>query len=268
MTFGSRLWQLRFTLIAVGVAAPSYAQTGDFLAREAARAAIVEGVPYAAEGRTTIRQTLADGTHIDRTLVAKFYRDSAGRVRREQTIAGLEALGASAEPHRLVVITDPVANTMFVLDPAKRVARRLLFRKSSLARTPPPPPPPPPPAGVTADEGSTPPPPLPAPPRARGESLGVRHIDGLEAIGRRTRLDIAVGKIGNDRPIQITDERWESKELKVVLLSRYHDPRTGDVDYRLTNVVRGEPAAELFVVPAGYTISDVPLPPPPPPPRP
>ncbi len=62
------------------------------------------------------------------------------------------------------------------------------------------------------------------------------------------------GQIGNDRPILITDERWESPELQILIESRHHDPRTGTVEFRLTNIQRAEPAAELFAVPAGYTI--------------
>jgi hypothetical protein len=76
------------------------------------------------------------------------------------------------------------------------------------------------------------------------------------ARGRRTVTTIPVGQIGNDRPIEITDEQWESAELKLLVLSRHHDPRTGDVEYRLTNVSRAEPAFDLFTVPADYTVVD------------
>lgn len=79
-------------------------------------------------------------------------------------------------------------------------------------------------------------------------------------IGRRTRRTIPAGRIGNDRPIEITDERWESPDLKVLVLSRHHDPRTGDVEYRLTKITRAEPPAGLFMVPSGYTIVDPPVP--------
>ena len=86
------------------------------------------------------------------------------------------------------------------------------------------------------------------------ESLGTKHIEGLIATGRLTRTTIPVGQIGNDRPIEMTDERWESVDLKVLVLSRHHDPRTGDVEYQLTNVTRAEPPAHLFSVPADFTI--------------
>jgi hypothetical protein len=79
-------------------------------------------------------------------------------------------------------------------------------------------------------------------------------MEGLDVVGRRMTARIDVGRIGNDRPIEIVDERWESPALKVLVLSRHHDPRTGDVEYRLTNISRAEPSADLFVIPADYTL--------------
>ena len=83
------------------------------------------------------------------------------------------------------------------------------------------------------------------------ESLGTRQIEGVKATGRKTTTIIPTGQIGNDRPIEITDERWESPELKMLVYSRNSDPRTGVVEYRLTNINRSEPPADLFMVPAG-----------------
>ena len=63
-------------------------------------------------------------------------------------------------------------------------------------------------------------------------------------------------------------ERWESPELKIVLESRRSDPRLGDVVYRVVSLVRAEPAADLFDVPADYTLIERPRPRFGPPPRP
>ncbi|HMJ84030.1 MAG TPA: hypothetical protein VK504_12715 [Vicinamibacterales bacterium] len=263
------------------------AQTQDFVSGMSVNA-IVRDAPFSGEGITTVTQTLADGTRIDRTTTSKLYRDSAGRLRREQTIMGLAALDPSRESETLITIVDPVARLTYVLNPTTRMARR----------APPPPPAPPPPGsegrgrgvggrqapppvpglgggipGATTtgrQEVPAPPPPPPPPPppggdvrplpqtpaTGRTESLGTRQIEGLMARGRRTVTTIPVGQIGNDRPIEITDEQWESAELKLLVLSRHHDPRTGDVEYRLTNVSRAEPAFDLFTVPADYTVVD------------
>ena len=88
------------------------------------------------------------------------------------------------------------------------------------------------------------------------ESLGSRQMEGVAADGTRVTQTIPAGQIGNDRPIVITDEVWESPELRVTVYSKHHDPRTGDVEYRLRNISRNEPPATLFQVPAGYNVVD------------
>jgi hypothetical protein len=254
----------------------------DFIRSEIALGPIVVGAPYSAEGVTTTTQTLGDGTRIERTTTTKLYRDSEGRVRREQTIVGLSGVVTTGEMDS-VTIVDPVARVMYSLVPAKRSGVRspmpTLARES---RRDVPPPPPPPPAGDVSTAGAAPPPPPPPPPGARGrgvrgsgervpnmpESLGTRQIEGLTAIGTKRSEVIPVGRIGNDRPIEVTDERWESPDLKALVLSRHHDPRTGDVEYRLTNIIRAEPARDLFTPPSDYSIVDAPPPPPPAPRRP
>jgi hypothetical protein len=230
----------RAALCLAAAASTADAQTIDFLSSTNVSAPIVLNAPFSGEGMTTVSQTLADGTRIERTTSSKFYRDSGGRVRHEQTIMGLAALDPSRESEILVTIVDPYARTTYVLNPATRMARR----------APPPPPPPPPPPGGDIQ-------PLPGKSAAgKTEALGTRRIDGVMATGRKTVTTIPAGRIGNDRPIEITDEQWESAELKLLVLSRHHDPRTGDVEYRLTNVSRAEPAPDLFTVPLDYTVVD------------
>ena len=226
------------------------------------------GAPFSAEGVTTTTQTLADGTRIERTVTAKIYRDTEGRVRREQTIVGLSALNVTGEAQTISIV-DPVARITYSLNPANHTCLRspmpMAVGRGRIGGAPPPPPPPPPPGGDANAVGGPPPPPQPPPP---GESLGTRQIEGLTAAGVKRTEVIPTGRIGNDRPIEVTDERWESTELRVLVLSRHHDPRTGDVEYRLTNINRVEPARELFAVPSDYTITDAPPPPPPAPRRP
>jgi hypothetical protein len=81
-------------------------------------------------------------------------------------------------------------------------------------------------------------------------------IDGLAVEGRKTSETIPAGKIGNDQPITITSEEWRSPDLKVLVLTKHNDPRTGESIYRLGNVVRAEPDPSLFMVPPDYTVKD------------
>lgn len=105
-----------------------------------------------------------------------------------------------------------------------------------------------------------------APPRGEGvtTSLGSKDMEGVRANGERTTWTIEAGKIGNEKPINITRERWTSPDLMLTLFSRDFDPRAGESTYQLRNLKRGEPDANLFKVPAGYTVREAPRPPMPP----
>ena len=267
--------------LAAGAAAQETRSRGpaaiDFVAVEPPFGPLVRDSPYSAEATTTVTQVLADGTRIERTTVTRVYRDGAGRVRREQTVLGLGGLVPREEELSFVLIVDPVAAVSYTLDPKARTARRAGVPAIAGNRggSPPPPRSAPGARGSIMDPLAPPPPPPPPPPpgvgegvnaRGRGQSpnagnvanlpqpLGTRQIEGLETVGTRRVEVIPVGRIGNDRPIEITDERWESPALRILVQSRHSDPRTGIVEYRLTNVSRAEPSHDMFLVPSDYTI--------------
>jgi hypothetical protein len=54
----------------------------------------------------------------------------------------------------------------------------------------------------------------------------------------------------------ITSEEWTSPELKVLVMTRTFDPRTGESIYRLVNITKSEPNASWFEIPSDYTIRD------------
>jgi len=68
----------------------------------------------------------------------------------------------------------------------------------------------------------------------------------------------AAGQIGNDRPITIVNEVWTSPDLKTIISSKRNDPRMGEQTFQLTNIVRAEPNASLFSVPADVRITEGP----------
>lgn len=90
--------------------------------------------------------------------------------------------------------------------------------------------------------------------RAKSESLGKQSVEGVEAEGTRETITIPAGEIGNERAIEIVNERWYSTELQTVIKTRHSDPRFGETIYRLTNVNRGEQPKTLFEVPGDYTL--------------
>jgi len=227
---------------------------------------VVPDAPFSADATTTVTQILGDGTRIEQTTTARFYRDRAGRVRREQTILGLGGLNAGGNMQTITIAPDPTNGTAFTLDPMTRTARRvpriavpltanMVFQTNG---------------GNVFVRGRTGGPPLggAAGSSPTEEMLGARQFETVRALGRKTTSLIPTGQIGNDRPIEITDERWESPELRMLIYSRNSDPRTGVVEYRLTNINRAEPPADLFTIPSDYTVNQPPLPPPAPAPLP
>ncbi len=210
----------------------------------------VTGMPYSAQEATERVQTLADGTRITQpSQQVMFYRDSLGRTRTERSLApppGATAAGIAGPA--FIDIADPVKGTHYTLDPRSHVARQISA----------PPPPPPPPASAAAMNRV---PAFSAPaaaqrqrPESSRESLGTQTIEGVLAEGQRRTMVYPVGFFGNDRPITTVSEIWTSPDLKIVVLSKNSDPRSGESTTRLTNISRGEPDPSLFQVPADYEI--------------
>src|SRR5262245_30083331 len=85
--------------------------------RMAVEARITPGAPSAAEAVTESTQQLADGNRIVKKTVTRIYRDSEGRTRREQ-------LAANGVDVQTVNISDPVAESSYVLVPETHVAYR------------------------------------------------------------------------------------------------------------------------------------------------
>jgi hypothetical protein len=85
------------------------------------------------------------------------------------------------------------------------------------------------------------------------KSLGTKTMAGVAVEGTGTEKVTPAGAIGNAQPIISTSERWFSKDLDIVVMRKSDSPLNGSTTYQLTNIVRAEPNAELFKVPADYT---------------
>jgi len=235
---------------------------------------VIANTPFSGDATTTVTQTLGDGTKIEQRTTGKLYRDSTGRVRREQTVIGLDRLDPAAQPQTTITFDSvPGDQAPYSLNPANKTARRggrrvqwltdasaglrgaganpsvgqieialidVLNNVNGVA------------AGRTFRSGAQAP--VPSDIRPTEESLGTRQVEGVKATGRRSTTVIPAGRIGNDRAIQIVEEQWDSPELNMVMSTRFSDPRTGVVEYRMTNISRSEPRADLFAVPADYTV--------------
>jgi hypothetical protein len=209
---------------------------------------LVTGAPFSATSTSTTKQTLQDGTTINRTVQGAIYRDGQGRSRREVTFTGVGPLEAAGGTHKMVAIFDPVAGVHYMLNPDKKVAHKMtLPAKGGTAGT--------------ADKAQA----FQQKMQARQqqeeasgalkvESLGTQMVNGVNAEGTRTTHTIAAGAIGNSAPIQVVSERWYSTDLQTVVQSTRTDPRFGTTTFSLTNIQKAEPAATLFAVPADYTV--------------
>ena len=197
----------------------------------------VVNAPFSADTMTEITQQLADGNEIAVRTTGSIARDRRGRVRREQTLTGL-GVPAPADAVRIVTITDPVAHELYRLDEIRRIAWR--------SRLPPP------------RERPVERPPQGLPQSLRTEQLPPMQFNGVKGEGTRTVLVLPAGTIGNRRPIEVVNERWFSPDLRIVLSTRRFDPRFGEVTFRLDNIRRADPPAELFEIPADFTVRDQP----------
>ncbi|MBC7924719.1 MAG: hypothetical protein H7039_03605 [Bryobacteraceae bacterium] len=238
-----------------------YISTFDFVRSEFGSGEVVKSAPYSAEATTETVQTLQDGNrivHRDSTTIA---RDGQGRTRRDLTMPLLPGLSAADAP-KLSFIFDPAANISYTLDHNSKTVRKMTGQGASVHFS------------TKSDSGAT------AvidthvvtkdrpsanrmvfmrteSPDAKGgktESLGKQTIEGVLAEGTRSVTTIPAGQIGNERAIEVVNERWYSPQLKTVILSRHTDPRQGETTYKLTNLRLGEPSPGLFEVPANYTV--------------
>jgi hypothetical protein len=245
---------------------------------------IVKGAPYSLDATIDIEQTLADGNRIVHHQVVHVYRDSDGRTRREETMAAIGPWAASGTPPTVVTIQDPVSGATYSLDPQNKIATKLpagrLGQVQGFA------------SPRTVGGGIA----ISAPPDANksigsvtvfnagqgmmivqdgmaspaekpdevSESLGKQTIAGVSAEGTRHTTTIPAEAMGNERPIEITRERWFSPELQIVLRSEHSDPRFGVTTYEVTKLDRANPAHSLFEVPQDYQIRKLPEPPAPP----
>jgi hypothetical protein len=239
-------------------------------------AAPVKGAPFCATVSTEHTQNLSDGNRIHTTESSMQCRDSEGRTRRE---AGLNLLGAAPQTSapKLITITDPVAGVRYLLDTGSKTAQKMRLSEDGIfvggpATVP---------AGdpgpgkgqhmvivqrsggsgadvvynekvmvrKTADDSSD--------SAANTENLGDQTIDGIHATGTRVTTTIPAGKMGNEKPIVVTSERWYSPELKATVMTKHDDPWAGELKTEFKNVSTSEPDASLFTVPADYKVIDV-----------
>jgi len=236
------------------------------------RGKVVRNAPFSAVSEQESQRTLADGNQITSKTSARYYRDSNGNTRHEVRLPGGD--------ESITIRT--ADNTSYSLVPAAKLAIKISLDRINAKAS-----------AVGAAAGAAIKARIEAQHKDGGEivikragpndtayadmlpfiagaygdlkwaakastkELGAKNIDGVKAEGKLRSYEIPAGEVGNRNPIVVSDENWYSPELQVTLYSKHHDPRTGDIVYRLSNLKREEPPAALFTVPSDYTVKDI-----------
>jgi hypothetical protein len=227
----------------------------------------IKGAPFCTTVVTEHTQNLSDGNRIHTSESSQLCRDSQGRTRREASLNLLEAAPQASTP-MLISIADPVAGFHYLLDSNAKIAQkvpifgqdksffivsdkagapgkgdRMMFVERSGVEKP----------NFSLDDMklSKPGDDSTAP---NSEDLGDQTIEGIHARGTRVTTVIPAGKMGNEKPITVTSERWYSPELKVDVMTKHDDPWAGELKIEFKNVSTAEPDASLFTVPADYKV--------------
>ena len=94
-------------MAATALTAGAGAQTPNFVGRDAADVPTIKGAPFSGDAVITLKLAQYDGTKIERNVTGRYYRDSEGRVRREQVIIGLGLMTPTGDSQRLSPLSIP-----------------------------------------------------------------------------------------------------------------------------------------------------------------
>jgi len=196
----------------------------------------VTGRPFSGTEIRHTTQVLADGTHVEHSDTSQFYRDAFGRMRSESS--------------KRAQIYDPVAGVSYTLELAPKTYEKTTVKGGysmavvgSLIVS----------GGDHEDNPHSAPDARKAPAATNGQVLESQMVNGIFCRGTRVTTVIPTGTFGNDRDVKVTNERWYSDDLKVLVKSVNNDPRFGISTYELTNIVQGPPDPALFMPPTNFT---------------
>jgi hypothetical protein len=180
-----------------------------------------------------------DGSVGEFRTIHEIGRDSEGRIHNEMRT--LVPVSSDTAPEIVQIhIYDPLYRTNEYLNP------RLKTFRTSVVNHPPHTEPPDLDASPTGAN-------LPASQFAAHEDLGIHELDGLEVHGVRKTQAIPADANGTGKIIYVIDEYWYSAELRMNLMRKHSDPRTGSVTMTVTQIKRGNPDPSFFEIPSDYT---------------
>jgi hypothetical protein len=186
-----------------------------------------------------------DGEIVKSKTAREIGRDSRGRIFNEMRTL-VPASGNESPEVVGVHIYDPETRVTIMVND-----RQHTFRKGTVNR----PPEAVPPSFLAASSGLNT---LPQNQFTKEEDLGNKVIEGLPVHGVRQSQTIPAENNGNSgKGALITDEYWYSEDLRINLVLKHNDPRTGGVVMTVTGIKRSEPDPARFEIPAGYNPAGV-----------
>lgn len=235
-------------ILVVG-AAVAQAQTGIWMGvGPAPRSGAIKDVPFSAD-LVAINDHLEGQPGIKTEFHGKVARNSQG-----ETYSAMDIVSPFADHTRpmRITITDPAALTVTTLDLQSKTAFVSHVNAKALGAAPILTPGASPtadgrPAGATGA--------IPPGTSVKTESLGTKEIDGLKVVGVRT-IHTSFSPATDTKPFVATVDTWTSPELKVIVLMETSTSNGDRHIARLENIVRTEPSAALFQIPAGYSVRD------------
>jgi hypothetical protein len=174
-----------------------------------------------------------NGTAVHLKTTRAIHRDSHGRIYNEYRTL-LPASSSDTPAITSILLYDPQSRTSTTLYPPQRA-----YRSGTTKRPPATNPP------VFASSG-------PSSEFTRDEDLGTKEIGGFWAHGLRHTQTIQAGG-GSGTDIVVSDEYWYSEDLRINLVLKHNDPRTGSVTLTVSQISRTDPDSALFQIPDGYT---------------
>ena len=140
---------------------------------------------------------------------------------------------------------DPPVVSSHIYDPQTRISTMIYpqqrtYRQMRLQR----PPATEPPDLLGGSEGGS-------DPLVQRTDLGNRTMEGVPVHGVRITQKMP-GAQGQE--VTVTDEAWYSADLRLNMLMKHEDPRSGTSVMTVTQMSRTEPEAGIFAVPGGYRL--------------
>lgn len=198
----------------------------------------IKDAPFTATVTAEVTRHLDNGATITMKNHRTVARDSAGRTFQER-----RAFSANGDQEETALIQteyrDPVSHQEYICNPAAHSCELHDYNAPRGVVT----------VRTTSDSAG--------PNGSSVEDLGHNTIEGFDVTGSRETTTLAQGAIGNDRPLTTSKEYWYSPALGLNLTVTRNTPINGLEQFKVSNIVAGDPEASTFVPPSDYKIIDL-----------